>query len=88
MKFNASVYACGVAVLLLGLGFKVFTAAEVLTSAIVSSVIILALGVPPVILYMIWHKAKNSPRWARVPSRNPTLMTCQTADIARPRITE
>jgi len=41
-----------------------------------------------VLAYIISRVSEKLPSWAAVPSRNPTLMTCQTAELARPKATE
>lgn len=72
----------------LGLGLKLYTPGEVVVSVMVSSIIILALGLTLTSVFLIWRTAKTVAGWARVPSRNPALLTCLTAGLARPRVTE
>jgi hypothetical protein len=74
--------------LILGRGLNLYTASEVVAALMLSGVVIVSLGLPVTIAYVIWHAGKRVASWARVPSRNPTLMTCQTADVARPRANE
>jgi hypothetical protein len=82
MRVEASDWACGLAVLILGLGVKLYSVVEILTT----SAIFLSFGLPPGVASMIWDAAKRQPRWTRVASRNPNLMTCQTAELLRPRV--
>ena len=73
---------------MLGLNLNLCTAAEVLASVMISSLMILTLGLTLTTMLLIWHAAKSVAGWAKVPSRNPTLLTCLTAELARPRATE
>jgi len=49
--------------------------------------VISPIGVSFVLAYVILRTRDKMPSWAAVPSRNPTLMTCQTAELARPKAT-
>jgi hypothetical protein len=53
-----------------------------------SSIMILTLGLTLTSMSMIWHAVKSVAGWARVASRSSTLLTCLTAELARPRTTE
>jgi hypothetical protein len=48
----------------------------------------LAFDLSLAVAYIIWRAGQNVASWTKVPSRNPTLMTCQTAELARPKATE
>lgn len=56
--------------LMLGLGLNFFTPSEVVASVIVSSILVLALGVLLTIVFLIWQALKSVARWAKVSSRN------------------
>jgi hypothetical protein len=88
ITIKASSCAWGLGVFMIGFGLKLYTAGEVLSSLMLSGVVVLSLGLPATIVLIIWHAAKSVAAWAKVPSRNPTLLTCQTAELARPQATE
>ncbi len=73
---------------MLGLGLSLYTPAEVVVSVTISSIMIVALGLTVTSMFLIWHALKSVVSWARVPTRNSTLLTCLTAELARPRVTE
>ena len=73
---------------MLGLGLNFYTAGMVVASVMISSIMIATLGLALTSLLLIWHAAKSVVGWARVSMRNPTLLTCLTAELARPRTTE
>lgn len=73
---------------MLGLNLNFYTAGEAVASVMISSIMILTLGLTLMGMLLIWHAAKSVASWAKVPSRNPTLLTCLTAELARPRATE
>lgn len=88
IKIKASNCVWGIGVFVLGLGLKLYTAGEVLSSVMLSSVVVLSLGLPVTIVFIVLHAGKSVASWARVPSRDSTLLTCQTAELARPQTTE
>ena len=73
---------------MLGFGLNFYTPAEVVASVKISSIMIVALGLTATSMFLMWHALKSVASWARVPSRNSTLLTCLTAELARPRVTE
>ena len=73
---------------MLGLVLSFYTPAEVVVSVTISSIMNVALGLTVTSMYLIWHALKSVASWARVPTRNSTLLTCLTAELARPRVTE
>jgi hypothetical protein len=75
-------------VFVLGLGLNLYTTGEVFASVMISGIMVLILGVTPTSMSLIWQAVKSVPGWARVASRNSTLLTCLTAELARPRTTE
>src|ERR1017187_8859624 len=87
-KFKASDCAWGLGVFMLGLNLNLYTAGEVVISLMKSSIMILILGLMVTSMLLIWYAAKSVASWARVPSRNSTLLTSLTAELARPRTTE
>lgn len=88
IKIRASNCAWGMGVFMLGFGLKLYTAGDVLSSVMLSSLMVLSIGLPVTIVFIVWHAGKSVASWARVPTRNPTLLTCQTAELARPQATE
>jgi hypothetical protein len=80
--------ALGMGVFTLGLGLNLYTAGEVVAAVMISSIMILTLGLTVASMFLIWHAFNSIASWARVPSRNSTLLTCLTAELARPRVTE
>ena len=75
-------------VFMLGLALNFYTPAEVVASVTISIIMIVALGLTVTSMFLIWRALKGIASWARVPSRNSTLLTCLTAELARPRVTE
>lgn len=88
IKLKASDCARGMGVFVLGLGLNLYTTGEVLASVMISGIMILTLGLALASMLLIWHAVKSVAGWARVASRNSTLLTCLTAELARPRTTE
>lgn len=88
IKFKASDCAWGMGVFILGLGLNLYTATEVVAAVTISGIMIVTLGLTLASLLLIWHAVKSVAGWARVASRNSTLLTCLTAELARPRTTE
>lgn len=67
---------------------NLYTAGEVVTLLMVSNIMTLILGLTLTSMSLIWRAAKSVAGWAMVPSRNSTLLTSLTAELARPRTTE
>ena len=88
IEFKTSDCAWGMGVFTVGLGLNLYTAGEVVASLMISSIMILTLGLTLTSMLLIWHAVKSVAGWGRVASRNPTLLTCLTAELARPRTTE
>jgi hypothetical protein len=88
IKFKTSDCAWGMGVFVLGLGLNLYTATEVVASVMISGIMIVTLGLTLASLLLIWHAVKSVAGWARVASRNSTLLTRLTAELARPRTTE
>ena len=88
ITFKASDCAWGMGVFVLGLGLNLYTVGEVVASVMISSIMILTLGLTLTSMLFIWHAVKSIASWRRVASRNTTLLTCLTAELARPQTTE
>jgi hypothetical protein len=73
---------------MLGLGLNLYSAAEVVASMAISGIMTFILALTLTSMWLIWHAIKNIAGWARVSSRNSPLLTCLTAELARPRTTE
>jgi membrane protein implicated in regulation of membrane protease activity len=86
--FKATDCALGMGVFTLGLGLNLYTAGEVVAAVMVSSIVVLTLGLTLTGILLILYAAKSVASWRRVASRNSTLLTCLTAELARPRVTE
>jgi hypothetical protein len=81
-KFRAVDFAVGTGVFMLGLGLNFYTPGEVVASVMVSSILILALGVLLTSLFLIWRVLKSVAGWARVPPRNSTRLASLAAERA------
>jgi len=57
-------------------------------AGMLSGAAILSLGLSLAFTYIVSRAGNKVASWAKVPSRNPKLMTCQTAELARPQSTE
>jgi hypothetical protein len=88
ITIKASDCAGGMGVFMLGLGLNFYTAGMVVASVLISSFLIVTLGLALTSMLLIWHAVKSVAGWARVSSRNHGLRTCLTAELARPRTTE
>jgi len=72
----------------LGLGLNLYTAGEVVASLMISGIVIVTLGLTLTSVLLVWNAVKSVASWRRAASRNSTLMTCLTAELARPRASE
>src|SRR5579864_4736214 len=81
-KPRASDCAWGLGVFLVGLGLNLYTPGEVVASVVVSSILILALGVLLTSVFLIWRAANSVATWARIAPRNSTLLASLAAERA------
>ena len=89
IKIKPKTYAWELALFLAGIGLNLYSAGEVLTAVLLSSVAILALGLALTSLFVIWHTGKNVVGWARAASRTSGPPTLPAAElVAKPRTTQ
>ena len=65
IKLNAIGCAVGMSMLMLGFGLNLYTASEVATSVLLSSLMLFTLGLALASLFLIWRTAKAVAGWAR-----------------------
>jgi hypothetical protein len=80
--------AWGMGAFTLGLGLNLYKIGDVVASVMISSIVIFTLTLTLTSMLLIWHAAKSVAVWARIASRNSTLLPCLKTEFARSRTIE